>query len=233
MKISIISLFPEMFNGPFEYSIVKRAIKTKLISIKLINLRDFAVNKHNKVDNYPYGGGAGMVMMPEPIVQAVEYIKKQTNKENVKIIILSPAGKLFKQKDAVEFSLVQHLILICGHYEGIDERVKIILDANTYSIGDYILTGGELPAMVIIDSIARLVPGVLGSKKSIDNESFNNNYLEYPQYTRPREYLNEKVPAVLLSGNHEQIKKWRVQESKKITKELRPDLLDAKEEINE
>ena len=220
MKIDILTLFPNMFNGFKEESIIKRAIDNKKVEINTINFRDFATNKHKKVDDTPYGGGSGMVLMCQPIFDAVNSVKK----ENSKVVLLSPQGKKFNQKKAYELSKEEHVILICGHYEGFDERIKSICDEEI-SIGDYVLTGGELPAMVICDSIVRLIKGVIDDESSL-YETFNDNLLDYPTYTKPRNYKGMKVPEVLLSGDHEKIKNWRQEKRLELTKEKRPDLLN-------
>ena len=220
MKIDILTLFPNMFNGFKEESIIKRAIDNKKVEINTINFRDFATNKHKKVDDTPYGGGSGMVLMCQPIFDAVNSVKK----ENSKVVLLSPQGKKFNQKKAYELSKEEHVILICGHYEGFDERIKNICDEEI-SIGDYVLTGGELPAMVICDSIVRLIKGVIDDESSL-YETFNDNLLDYPTYTKPRNYKGMKVPEVLLSGDHEKIKIWRQEKRLELTKEKRPDLLN-------
>ncbi len=226
MKIDIITLFPEMFSGPFDESILQRAKNKSLIEINIHNLRKWAKDKRGTVDDRPYGGGVGMVMMIEPIVNALEEIKNQKSK----VILLSPRGKVWKQKMAQEYSKLEHLILICGHYEGVDERIKEFIDEEI-SIGDFVLTGGELPAMVMVDSIVRLIPGVLEKPEAVQFESFSHltsyphSQLEYPQYTHPEEFRNLKVPSVLLSGNHAEIEKWRSEKALEITQKNRPDLL--------
>ena len=222
MKIDILTLFPNMFNGFKNESIIKRAIEDKKVSINTINFRNFSKNKHKKVDDTPYGGGSGMVLMCQPIFDAVNSIKKK----NSKVILLTPQGKKFNQKKAYELSKEEHLILICGHYEGFDERIRSICDEEI-SIGDYVLTGGELPSMVITDSVVRLIDGVINTESS-KNESFNDNLLDYPTYTKPRNYNGMKVPEVLLNGNHLQIDKWRKEKRLKVTNEKRPDLLKNK-----
>ncbi len=222
MKIDILTLFPNMFNGFKDESIIKRAIDDEKVTINTINFRDFATNKHKKVDDTPYGGGAGMVLMCQPIFDAVESVKQK----NSKVILLSPQGNTFNQQKAYELSKEEHLIFICGHYEGFDERIKTICD-DEISIGDYVLTGGELPAMVICDSIVRLIPGVI-DKESAYNESFSDNLLDFPTYTKPRNYKGMKVPDVLLSGDHEKIDKWRKEKRLSVTNEKRPDLLESK-----
>ena len=218
MKIDILTLFPSMFEGFKDESIIKRAIDKKKVKINTINFRDYSKDKHKKVDDTPYGGGNGMVLMCQPIFDAVDEIKTK----NSKIILLSPQGKTYNQKMAYDLSKEKHLILICGHYEGFDERIKTICDEEI-SIGDYVLTGGELPSMVITDSIVRLLPGVIEEKSHL-NESFNNDLLDYPQYTKPRSYNGLDVPDILLSGDHEKIDEWRKNTQIKITKEKRPDL---------
>lgn len=221
MKFDILTLFPEMFE-PIKQSIIGRASQKNIIEMNIINIRDFSKNKHKKVDDTPYGGGAGMVMMPDVVYDAYTSIQ---DKENAKVIYLSPKGKVLNQNKVEELSKEEHIILLCGHYEGIDERVLEEIVDEEISIGDYVLTGGELPAMVLIDSVSRYVEGVL-KNESIKEESFSNGLLEYPQYTRPEVFLNKKVPEVLLSGHHENIKKWREEQSLKITKQKRPDLLE-------
>ena len=220
MKFDILTLFPEMFET-IKQSIIGRAVQKELIEINLINIRDFSENKHKKVDDTPYGGGAGMVMMPDVVYRAYLSIK---DRENAKVIYLSPKGKTLNQKKVEDLSKEKHLILLCGHYEGIDQRVLDEIVDEEISIGDYVLTGGEIPAMVLIDSVSRYIDGVL-KDESIKEESFSNGLLEYPQYTRPEVFLNKKVPDILLSGHHENIKKWREEQSLKITKQNRPDLL--------
>ncbi len=227
----IITIFPEMFKSVFSESIIKRAIKKKKIEINIFNLRDFSSDKHKKVDDKPYGGGAGMVMKPEPIFRAIEYVKSERAifmggaNQKSKVILLTPQGERLTQGLANKLSKLRHLILICGHYEGVDERVRKYLVDLEISIGDYVLTGGEIPAMVLVDCITRLIPGVLGEKESLTFESFQGNLLEYPQYTRPKAYRGLKVPEVLLSGNHKRIEKWKRHQALKITKQKRPDLL--------
>jgi len=230
MRIDILSLFPEMFQVPFSTGIFKRAIDNKLVNINLQNIRDYTHDKHHTADDYPYGGGPGMVLKPEPIFEAVESIKSDiSSKEKagmLPIILLTPQGRLFSQQIAQELSKYSHLILICGHYEGVDERVREHLATDELSIGDYVLTGGELPAMVVVDAVVRLLPGVLGSEASPLDESHATGLLEYPQYTRPPEYRGWSVPEILLSGNHAQIAKWRREQIIRRTLERRPELLD-------
>lgn len=223
MKISIITLFPEMFKGPFEYSIIKRAIDKKIIKIKIINLRDFGLGKHKIVDDTPYGGGDGMVLRADVLGKAVESAKdKKLKKSEQKVILLSAHGKIFNQNISRKYSKLKNLILVCGHYEGFDERIKNFIDEEI-SIGDFILTGGEIPAMLIADSVSRLVKGVIKEGSSL-NESFSP-LLEYPHYTKPQVFKNLKVPDILLSGNHKEIANWRYKKSLEITKKLRPDLV--------
>ena len=225
MNIDILTLFPQMFPGPFSASILKRAIERKLVSINLHNIRDYAHDKHHTVDDYAYGGGAGMVLKPEPIFEAVGSIKKQ-EAGVLPIILLTPQGRLFSQQIAQELSTYSHLVLICGHYEGVDERVREHLVTDEISIGDYVLSGGELAAMVVVDAVVRLLPGVLGSEASLVDDSHVAGLLEYPQYTRPVVYRGWSVPEVLLSGNHAQIAKWRREQAIRRTRERRPELLD-------
>ena len=222
MKRNILTLFPKMFDGFKSESIIKRAIEEKKVSIDLCNFRDYSKNKHNKVDDTPYGGGSGMVLMCQPIFDAVNDIKK----ENSKVILLSPQGTKFTQEKAYELSKEENLIFICGHYEGCDERIKTICDEEL-SIGDYVLTGGELAAMVVTDAVVRLVPGVIDENSHL-NDSFNDNLLDYPTYTKPRNYKGMEVPDVLLSGDHKKIDEWRYNKQLKITEEKRPDLLNKR-----
>ena len=219
MQFDVLTLFPEMFSSLNE-SIIGRAKTNKQININLVNIRDFSENKHNKVDDTPYGGGAGMVMMPDVVYRAYQSL----NNKDTKVIYMSPQGKTLDQKKVVELSKEEHLIILCGHYEGIDQRVLDKIVDEEISIGDYVLTGGELPAMVLIDSVSRYVEGVL-SEDSIKEESFSNGLLEYPQYTRPEVFEGMKVPEILLSGNHQRIDEWRKEQSLEITKKKRPDLL--------
>ena len=219
MKIDVLTLFPDMFNSVFDESIIKRAINNKLIEINVHNIRDYSKDSHKKVDDTPYGGGAGMVLMCQPIFDAV----KDLRSDNSKVILLTPGGVLYKQSIALDLSREEHLIIICGHYEGFDERIKTICDIEL-SIGDYILTGGEIPAMVLIDSITRIIDGVIKKERYL-NESFTNNLLDYPTYTKPREYASLSVPDVLVNGDHDKINKWRYEQQLKLTEKNRPDLL--------
>jgi len=222
MKIDILTLFPESFM-PLKESIISRAIKTQKLEINIINIRDFSKDKHKKCDDYTFGGGPGMLMMVQPIYEAMTSIEgyKQAHK-----IYLSPKGKTFSQSRAKELSKIDHIILLCGHYEGVDQRAIDLLINEEISIGDYVLTGGELPAMVVVDAVSRLVPTVLGGEESAEIESFENGLLEYPQYTKPREFMGLEVPEVLISGDHKKVDEWRKNEAEKITKQRRPDLLN-------
>lgn len=229
MKFHVCTLFPEMIEQGCQTSILGRAKEKGCIEIQTTNIRDFSTNKHMKVDDYPYGGGAGMVMQAEPVYAACEHAKKQMG-GSARVIYLTPQGNVFNQSMAEEFAKEENLIFLCGHYEGIDERVLEEVVTDFVSIGDYVLTGGELPAMVMIDSIARLVPGVLNNDVSADIESFHDNLLEYPQYTRPPVWHDKEVPEVLLSGHHAKIEQWRYERSVERTKKWRPDLLKKHEE---
>ena len=225
MNFHVMTLFPEMIMDGMNTSIIGRAVKNGCLTLEAINIRDYAGNKHNQVDDYPYGGGAGMVMQPQPIYDCYEHLCERI-KKRPRVVYLTPQGSVFHQKMAQEFAKEEDLVFLCGHYEGIDERVLEEIVTDYVSIGDYVLTGGELPAMVMIDAIARLVPGVLNNEVSAEFESFHDNLLEYPQYTRPAIYHEKKVPDVLLSGNHAKIEEWRREQSIKRTKERRPDLLE-------
>jgi len=228
VNIDILTLFPQMFPGPFCDSILKRAIDHRLVSINIHNIRDYSHDKHQTVDDYAYGGGAGMVLKPEPVFEAVESIKSNIKPEigELPVILLTPQGRLFSQQIAQELLEYRHLILICGRYEGVDERVRQHLVTDEISIGDYVLSGGELAAMVVVDAVVRLLPGVLGSESSLAEESHVDGLLEYPQYTRPAIYRGWTVPEILLSGNHAEIAKWRREQSIRRTRERRPDLLN-------
>jgi len=228
MKIDIITIFPKMFEPILNESMIKRARDKGKVKIYVHNLRDYTLDKHRKVDDRPFGGGSGMLMSPEPIFRAVEDIKPQATSHKPQVILLSPQGKTLTQKLAKKLARNKHLILICGHYEGIDERVRQHLADEEISIGDYVLTGGELPAMVLVDCLVRLIPGVLGDKNSLNFESFEGNLLEYPHYTRPAEFRGMRVPQVLLSGDHNKIEVWRKNQALSRTKQRRPDLLKIK-----
>ena len=221
MKIDILSIFPEMFDGAFSESIIKRAIEDNKVEINIHNFRDYTEDSHNKVDDTPYGGGAGMVLMCQPIVDCLDSIRTNDSK----VILLTPSGKTYNQQMAYDLSKEKHLIFICGHYEGFDERITNFIDMEI-SIGDYVLTGGEIPAMAIVDSIVRLIPGVIKEESHLE-DSFNEDYLlDYPSYTKPRVFRGFEVPEVLISGDHKGIDEWRKEESLKRTKEKRPDLLE-------
>lgn len=225
MRIDVLSLFPDMFSGVFGQSILKKAQEKDALEISVLDFRQFSTNKHRNVDDYPYGGGAGMVLTPQPLFDAVDTLTKDTSIKP-RIILLCPQGDRFDQKKAEELSHEEHLIFLCGHYEGYDERVREYLVTDEISIGDYVLTGGELGAMVVIDAVSRLLPGVLGKEESHLQDSFSTGILEHPHYTRPADFRGMKVPDVLLSGNHKNIENWRKKESLKRTFERRPDLLE-------
>ena len=223
MKIDIITAFPGTFARVFDESMLGRAQEQGLMQLRITDLRDYSADKHRRVDDAPYGGGAGMVMRAEPFFLAVEALNVDTKNPGTRIILLSPGGVLFNQDKAHEFSSLRHLVILCGHYEGVDERVALYLAEERISIGDFVLTGGEIPAMVVVDAVTRLIPGLLSST-SLMEESFTGGLLEYPQYTRPADFRGMPVPEVLLSGNHGAIRKWRYQQSLKQTRRYRPDL---------
>jgi len=229
MRIDILTLFPEVFSEPLGASIVGRAQKNSIVEIKIHDIRKFSHDKHGKVDDRPYGGGPGMIIKPEPIFEAVEFVKKEVPVSTPKAIFMTPQGETFSQKKAIELSAEAHLIMICGRYEGVDERVREALATEEISIGDYVISGGELAAMVVVEAIVRLLPGALGDENSARSDSFFENFLEYPQYTRPPEYRGMKVPAVLCSGDHEEIRKWRRREALRRTLQRRPDVLEKME----
>src|ERR1051325_6908987 len=222
LKFTVITIFPGMFESPLGHSILKKAQEKNLVSVRLVDVRDYTTDRHRMTDDYPYGGGQGMVMKPEPIVAAIENLRIQT--PNTRVILLTPQGRVFNQNHAKRLAAEENLLLVCGRYEGVDERVKAFVDEEL-SIGDYTLSGGEPAAMVIIDAVSRLIPGVLGNENSPEEESFVAGLLEYPQYTRPEEFRRMRVPPVLLSGDHERIRQWRREMSLKLTRERRPDLL--------
>lgn len=241
MHFHILTLFPEMVMEGLNTSITGRAVKNGHITVDAVNIRNFSDNKHGHVDDYPYGGGAGMVMQPGPVYGAYEYVRNTINERRIaeeskmgmqeerkklRVIYMTPQGRVFNQSVAEELSKEEDLILLCGHYEGIDERILEMIVTDNLSIGDYVLTGGELPAMVVIDAVSRLVPGVLNNNVSAEFETFHDNLLEYPQYTRPEEFMGKRVPDVLLSGHHKNIEAWRREQSVKRTRERRPDLLE-------
>lgn len=224
MLIDVLTLFPNMYDNFLTESIIKRALDSGKVQINIHNIRDYTVYSNNQVDDYPYGGGGGMVLMCDPIFRAIDALKK----EDTLVIMMTPSGKIFKEKIAYDLSKHHHIIILCGHYEGFDERIKAVVDLEL-SIGDYVLTGGELPSMVVMDSVIRLVEGVI-SKESLVSESFDDNLLDYPNYTKPLEYRGMKVPEVLLSGHHKNIEKFRHSERLRLTKENRPDLLGGNNE---
>lgn len=225
MHIDVLTLFPEIVDGAFNSSILKRAHEKEQFDYNLINFRDFSKNKHKKVDDYPYGGGAGMVLTAQPIFDAVAFAKSQTS-STPRVILMCPQGERYTQKKAEELAEEEHLIIICGHYEGYDERIREALVTDEISIGDYVLTSGEIGALVIVDSVVRLLPNVLGNVESAKKDSFSTGLLEHPHYTRPAEYNGMKVPDVLLQGNHAEIDLWRMKQSLKRTYERRPDLIN-------
>lgn len=235
MRIDIFTLSPEVFESPFKTGILQRAFEKKLLELGVHNIRDYTHDKHNIVDDTPYGGGAGMLMKPEPIFEAVEDVKNHINsedKEKTPVILLSPQGRLFNQQVAKELSGHKNIMLICGQYEGVDERVREHLATDVISVGDYVLSGGEIAAMAVVNAVARLLPGVLGSSDSHADDSHSNGLLEYPQYTRPPEFRGSKVPEILLSGNHGEIAKWRRRQQIIRTAKIRPDLL-SKADLSE
>lgn len=226
MKIDVLSIFPEMFTGVLGHSILKKAAEKQAVRYQVVNFRDYADNRHQTVDDYPYGGGAGMVLKPQPIFDAVEDLIQKAETGKPRVVLMCPQGERYTQRKAEELSKEDHLIFICGHYEGYDERIRQHLITDEISIGDYVLTGGELGAMVVIDSVVRLLPGVLGSEESHIQDSFSTGLLEHPHYTRPADFRGMKVPDVLISGNHRLIEEWRKKESLRRTYSRRPDLLD-------
>jgi tRNA (guanine37-N1)-methyltransferase len=226
MKIDVLTLFPEMFSGVFGHSILHKAAEKSAVQYNVVNFREYADNKHQTVDDYPYGGGAGMVLKPQPLFDAVAALKEQAASNETRVILLCPQGKRYDQKTAEEYAKEKHLIFVCGHYEGYDERIREHVVTDEISIGDYVLTGGELGAMVVIDSVVRLLPEVLGNEESHMKDSFSTGLLEHPHYTRPSDFRGMKVPDVLLSGNHKLIEEWRNKEALRRTLLRRPDLLE-------
>jgi tRNA (guanine37-N1)-methyltransferase len=225
MRIDILTLFPEMFESPLKYSILKRAQEQGIVAIVLTNIRDFATDRYRKVDDKPYGGGAGMVMMPGPVFDCFEHVRKFAPGTG-RVVLLTPQGERFTQAKARELSQQERLILIAGRYEGFDERIRTGLNAEQISVGDYVLNGGELPAMIVVDAVVRLLPGALGDEDSAKDDSFSHGLLEYPQYTRPEVFRDMRVPDILLSGDHKKIAEWRRQQALERTRQRRPDLLD-------
>ncbi|WP_282140492.1 tRNA (guanosine(37)-N1)-methyltransferase TrmD [Cytobacillus oceanisediminis] len=228
MNIDVLTLFPEMFEGVFGHSILKKAAENEAVNYNVVNFREYADNKHKTVDDYPYGGGAGMVLKPQPIFDAVDDLRSKSG-ASPRVILLCPQGERFTQKKAEELAEMDHLIFVCGHYEGYDERIREHVVTDEISIGDFVLTGGELGAMVVIDSVVRLLPGVLGNEESHIKDSFSTGFLEHPHYTRPAEFRGIKVPDVLMSGNHRLVDEWRAKESLRRTYLRRPDLLEDAE----
>ncbi len=227
MRFDIITIFPEIFRGVFEFGIIRRAVEAKLIEINIHDLRDFTADRHHMVDDRPFGGGAGMVMKPEPLFRAIEAITHKAPK--MRVVLLSPQGRSFNQQAAEELTKDERVLFICGRYEGIDERVVENLVTDEISIGDYVLSGGEIPAMVVLDAVTRLLPGALGCEQSAEQDSFSSGLLDYPHYTRPAEYRGLKVPDVLLSGNHAEVEKWRHKKALEKTLRCRPDLIEAQQ----
>jgi tRNA (guanine37-N1)-methyltransferase len=226
MRFDIITVFPELFAGVLDCGILRRARQSGLVDVRIVNLRDFARDKHRSVDDRPYGGGEGMVFMPAPLFEAIEFCRGTEAGRDCQVILLTPQGKQWSQEMAAEFATFTHLMLICGRYEGVDQRVIDCLVDREISIGDFVLTGGEIPAMVILDSVVRLLPGALGCSASAVNESFSTGLLDYPQYTRPAEFRGQAVPDVLLSGDHARIEKWRKEQALEKTRRARPELID-------
>ncbi len=225
MRFDLITIFPELFTAALECGIIRRAVQSGLAEIRIVNLRDFTKDRHRSVDDRPYGGGEGMVFMPGPLFEAIEFCQGPERDANSQVVLLTPQGKTWSQNLAEEFVTIPHLLLICGRYEGVDQRVIDSLVDREISIGDFILTGGEIPAMVVLDSVVRLIPGALGCSDSAVNESFSTGLLDYPQYTRPAEYRGQAVPDVLLSGDHARIEKWRKEKALEKTKRARPELI--------
>jgi tRNA (guanine37-N1)-methyltransferase len=225
MRFDIITIFPELFSGVVECGIIRRAIQSGLVEIRIVNLRDFTKDRHRSVDDRPYGGGEGMVFMPEPLFEAVEFCRGPEKDFKGQVVLLTPQGKTWSHNLAAEFATIAHQILICGRYEGVDQRVIDCLVDREVSIGDFVLSGGEIPAMVVLDSVVRLIPGALGCSDSAVNESFSTGLLDFPQYTRPAEFRGQSVPEVLLSGDHAKIEKWRREQALEKTKRARPELI--------
>jgi tRNA (guanine37-N1)-methyltransferase len=225
MKFDIITVFPKLFSGVLDCGILRRARQSNLVDVRIVNLRDFTRDKHKSVDDRPYGGGEGMVFMPAPLFEAIEFCRGEKINPECQVVLLTPQGRTWRQDLAAEFATIPHLILICGRYEGVDQRVIDCLVDREISIGDFILTGGEIPAMSVLDSVVRLIPGALGCRESAINESFSTGLLDYPQYTRPAEFRGRFVPEVLLSGDHARIEKWRKEQALEKTKRARPELI--------
>ena len=227
MNFYIMTLFPDMIDAVMKESIIGRAIESGILSVNTYNIRDYAFNKHSRVDDYPYGGGAGMLMQAEPVWQTYQAILKDAGASDLPVIYLSPKGQVFNQEKACEIAQLSDVILLCGHYEGIDERVLEEIVTDEISVGDYVLTGGEIPAMAVVDAVARLIPGVLHNDESAQTESFSDGLLEYPQYTRPEVWHDRQVPEILLSGHHARVEEWRRSQAVRVTAKKRPDLIDS------
>jgi len=225
MRFDIITIFPELFAGVLDCGIIRRALHSGLVDIRIINLRDFTKDSHRSVDDRPYGGGEGMVFMPGPLFDAIEFCRGNEKNSGCQVVLMTPQGKTWSQNSAAEFATIPHLMLVCGRYEGVDQRVIDNLVDKEVSIGDFVLTGGEIPAMAVLDSVVRLIPGALGRSESAVNESFSTGILDYPQYTRPADYRGQTVPEVLLSGDHARIEKWRQEKALEKTKRARPELI--------
>ena len=225
MRFDIITIFPELFAGVLDCGIIRRALQSGLVDIRIVNLRDFTKDSHRSVDDRPYGGGEGMVFMPGPLFDAIEFCRDHEEDSGSQVVLMTPQGKTWSQNLAAEFVTIPHLMLVCGRYEGVDQRVIDSLVDREISIGDFVLTGGEIPAMVVLDSVVRLIPGALGRSESAVNESFSTGILDYPQYTRPAEFRGQTVPEVLLSGDHARIEKWRQEKALEKTKRARPELI--------
>ena len=226
MRFDILTLFPALFDSFLKESLIGKGLEKKAFEIRIIDMRDFTTDRHRTVDDRPFGGGPGMVLKPGPVASAIEYALEPGTSEKSRVILLSPAGTALKQSRVEELAGLEHLVLVCGRYEGVDARIRPLIDEEV-SVGDYVLTGGEVPAMVVVEAVARLLPGVLGKSESTEDETFSSGLLEYPQYTRPRVFRGDEVPATLLSGDHATIRKWRLRESLKLTMARRPDLLDS------
>ncbi|MBW2323068.1 MAG: tRNA (guanosine(37)-N1)-methyltransferase TrmD [Deltaproteobacteria bacterium] len=233
MRFDVVTLFPQLFDSFLRESLIGKALDKEVFEVRLIDIRDFTTDRHRTADDRPYGGGAGMILMPEPLAKAISFAR-ETDTEGVesRVVLLNPVGQPFSQQRAIKYATLEHLILVCGRYEGIDHRISLTLIDEEISLGDFVLSGGEVPAMAVIEAVTRLLPGVLGAAESVEEETFSNGLLEYPQYTRPRDFQGLAVPEVLLSGNHEAIRKWRRRESLKRTFQRRPDML-AKAELSD
>ncbi|MBW1710114.1 MAG: tRNA (guanosine(37)-N1)-methyltransferase TrmD [Deltaproteobacteria bacterium] len=233
MRFDVVTLFPQLFDSFLRESLIGKALDKEVFEVRLIDIRDFTTDRHRTADDRPYGGGAGMILMPEPLAKAISFAREtDTDGVESRVVLLNPVGQPFSQQRAIKYATLEHLILVCGRYEGIDHRISLTLIDEEISLGDFVLSGGEVPAMAVIEAVTRLLPGVLGAAESVEEETFSNGLLEYPQYTRPRDFQGLAVPEVLLSGNHEAIRKWRRRESLKRTFQRRPDML-AKAELSD